>query len=97
MAGDLFRAKIFHWFEFGSDSHAEGVVATSRISADACRRGQSFTGTGFTAQSSKALPMDATIKRTEVTSSSSHLNKRSDQCDGVSVRQCLELKLLGAP
>lgn len=56
----------------------------------------STTGTGFTAPSSKALPMDATIKRTEVTSSSSHLNKRSDQCDGLSVRQCLELKYRNA-
>ncbi|CAE7761927.1 unnamed protein product, partial [Symbiodinium sp. CCMP2456] len=69
---------------------------SSSTEAGPIKKAKKVASTGFTAQSSKALPLDATIKRTEVTSSSGHLNKRSDQCDGLSVRQCLELKYRNA-
>jgi len=38
-----------------------------------------------------ALPLDAKVKRTDVTSSSSYLNKRCDKCDGKTVQECLKL------
>lgn len=38
------------------------------------------------------LPMNATVRRTDVTSPAAYMDKRSDQCDGLTVKECLQLK-----
>eukprot|EP00931_Biecheleriopsis_adriatica_P079684 TRINITY_DN53055_c0_g1_i1.p1 TRINITY_DN53055_c0_g1~~TRINITY_DN53055_c0_g1_i1.p1 ORF type:complete len:435 (+),score=114.00 TRINITY_DN53055_c0_g1_i1:58-1362(+) len=49
-------------------------------------------GLGFKPPVTKAaFPLDAKVKRTEVTSKSPYLDKRCDKCDGHTVKQCLEL------
>ncbi|CAK8999100.1 unnamed protein product [Durusdinium trenchii] len=42
------------------------------------------------------LPLDAKLKRTEVTSNASYMDKRSDQCDGLTVRESLTLQFKNA-
>lgn len=37
------------------------------------------------------FPADATVRRTDVTSKASCLDKRCDQCDGLTVQECLKL------
>lgn len=50
------------------------------------------SGTGFIAEAkSNAIPMDAVVKRTEVKSKSGYLDKRSDKCNGRTVKDCLNL------
>eukprot|EP00434_Breviolum_minutum_P024252 symbB.v1.2.021415.t1/scaffold1848.1/size98926/4 len=38
------------------------------------------------------LPLTAMVRRTDVTSAAEYMDKRSDQCDGLTVKECLELQ-----
>ncbi|CAJ1399416.1 unnamed protein product [Effrenium voratum] len=70
--------------------------AASAASASAKKAKRIGSGVAFATKESLALPMDAKVKRTDVESNTAFHNKRCDQCDGLTVRQCLELQFKNA-
>jgi len=61
------------------------------------KRVETGSGTGFLAQAkATAIAMDALVKRTDVKSKSTYLDKRCDNCNGRTVKDCLNLQYTDA-